>query len=584
MDCRMQITMQQIRVASPSETSSNGETPLANHRFELELDWLVPPENADQSAVPDHTQVRNAAEETAQEDQEDTNLASRPEPAGVPLLLPEHSDADLPSNAAMQADPLAKTGVSERIWPPLWQQNLTKNTSFRSEQGANNPNQGDNVSGSESATSIAATPQSSFENQTKPNQTATTQQDADRTLSASIVKIRAGSQDSISVLQTSARPADPIGWQSDGAKPLSPAGDAARQPQSDVIHSPQTRPRVMPGGDLPLQVTGSQIPGQAPPGASTTDESGGLTPVRGKDSVFALDPQLLTSKPTVVAHAVPPPQGDAAKIRVPAWKDIARLPSNPPSASLTNPSSDSGNAKATLNEPFPLVDAGGRSNASNAAAPVDTSGPGAANRLHGDISHPATSLSKLSAPLAAPVPADQNLAFQGLSPDLGLEGQEQRTVQVLIHVPATASVPTTQIQQVHALPAYQQTAQQIIDAARGKVPATTEVILAPEELGRLRFEIATLDDRLTVRLFIERPDTLDLMKRQSDQLLAELRQAGFSQANLSFSGWAQGQSGAPWSQAADTPRPAHDASSDAPSAPTGVPGQLSPTGRLHIRL
>lgn len=61
--------------------------------------------------------------------------------------------------------------------------------------------------------------------------------------------------------------------------------------------------------------------------------------------------------------------------------------------------------------------------------------------------------------------------------------------------------------------------------------------LSPEDLGRLRFEMTTTGDRLHITLFVERGDTMDLLRRNADQLLSDLRQSGFGQASLSFGNW-----------------------------------------------
>lgn len=199
-------------------------------------------------------------------------------------------------------------------------------------------------------------------------------------------------------------------------------------------------------------------------------------------------------------------------------------------------------------------------------------------------------LHKAAAPASGQLAAQFSLSPHSAPLETGLEGQVQHSA--LSQVPAHATALTSPTLPsgappplVHAPPPYQQTAQQIIGTAQGKVPPITELTLAPEELGRLRFEIATQDDHLTVRLFIERPDTLDLMRRQSDQLLSELRQAGFAQASLSFSGWGHGQNHTARAQAAG--RALEAGAESSPALPVPPPAQTpltSATGRLHIRL
>jgi hypothetical protein len=72
-----------------------------------------------------------------------------------------------------------------------------------------------------------------------------------------------------------------------------------------------------------------------------------------------------------------------------------------------------------------------------------------------------------------------------------------------------------------------------------------ELILAPEELGRVRVDFDASGDAMRVVLTAEQPDTLALLRRHSDQLILELRQAGYAQPTLSFGQWgasSQGQS------------------------------------------
>jgi len=60
--------------------------------------------------------------------------------------------------------------------------------------------------------------------------------------------------------------------------------------------------------------------------------------------------------------------------------------------------------------------------------------------------------------------------------------------------------------------------------------------LRPDDLGTLRFEMTQTDKGLHIHLAVDHPQTLDLLRRQGDQLLADLRQAGFAGASLSFAG------------------------------------------------
>jgi len=96
---------------------------------------------------------------------------------------------------------------------------------------------------------------------------------------------------------------------------------------------------------------------------------------------------------------------------------------------------------------------------------------------------------------------------------------------------------------------------------------SVEVTLAPEELGRVTMTIASGDGGLTLTLVAERPETLDLMRRNIDQLAQEFRDLGFGTLNFAFSHDGKAQQGAPEPENADEGDKA---------APAGV-ATISPT-------
>ena len=104
-----------------------------------------------------------------------------------------------------------------------------------------------------------------------------------------------------------------------------------------------------------------------------------------------------------------------------------------------------------------------------------------------------------------------------------------------------------------------------------------ELVLRPEELGRVRFELRGEGDRLMVTLTADRPETMDLLRRHLPDLLAELEQAGYGGASLDF-----GQPGhsdrPPPTEAAQAVRAATDLSEPLPPQP-GLTG----SGGLDLR-
>ena len=59
-----------------------------------------------------------------------------------------------------------------------------------------------------------------------------------------------------------------------------------------------------------------------------------------------------------------------------------------------------------------------------------------------------------------------------------------------------------------------------------------EVVLNPVELGRVTLLLGAEGDPGHLGLYVERPETADLIRRHSDQLLRELRENGMPEARL----------------------------------------------------
>lgn len=59
-----------------------------------------------------------------------------------------------------------------------------------------------------------------------------------------------------------------------------------------------------------------------------------------------------------------------------------------------------------------------------------------------------------------------------------------------------------------------------------------ELRLSPEELGPVRLTLRQVDGQMTVMITVERPETLDLMRRHVDQLLQDMRSIGYASVRL----------------------------------------------------
>ncbi|WP_078059000.1 flagellar hook-length control protein FliK [Tropicimonas marinistellae] len=75
-------------------------------------------------------------------------------------------------------------------------------------------------------------------------------------------------------------------------------------------------------------------------------------------------------------------------------------------------------------------------------------------------------------------------------------------------------------------------AAQIAEITRNVADGKLEVRLSPEELGRLSISFSARDTGLAVTILAERPETVELVRRNVDSLMQELRDQGFGQLSV----------------------------------------------------
>ena len=88
-----------------------------------------------------------------------------------------------------------------------------------------------------------------------------------------------------------------------------------------------------------------------------------------------------------------------------------------------------------------------------------------------------------------------------------------------------------------------QVAGQIFDAVRQTPNRPVDIALSPEELGKVRLSVATNDTGIVVNVLAERPETLDLLRRNIDQLGEAFQELGFADIAFSFAGGEQASTG-----------------------------------------
>ncbi len=116
---------------------------------------------------------------------------------------------------------------------------------------------------------------------------------------------------------------------------------------------------------------------------------------------------------------------------------------------------------------------------------------------------------------------------------------------------------------------------------------TLELNLPDAELGQVRMELSRSGDILRVVVAAERTETLELLRRNSETLVADLRQAGLGEASLSFGNWQQGARNTDSYTAAaitDDPIPAQIGTGDGFSTASVIWAPAEGRGRLHIRI
>ena len=133
---------------------------------------------------------------------------------------------------------------------------------------------------------------------------------------------------------------------------------------------------------------------------------------------------------------------------------------------------------------------------------------------------------------------------------------------------AAPTITTTVLQNPVSLPGLAQHIRQ--HATPGK-PTASELSLAPEELGKLRIFMTPDGDKLRIVIQAERPETLELLRRNSESFTADLRQSGFAGASFSFGGWG------------DHPPAPQVKSQDAAVQPFGINDEIATTTKPYAR-
>jgi flagellar hook-length control protein FliK len=168
-------------------------------------------------------------------------------------------------------------------------------------------------------------------------------------------------------------------------------------------------------------------------------------------------------------------------------------------------------------------------------------------------------------------------------------GQDVRLYPTEPTLPQTWEGTPVQAQQASATarPVFvPQIAAQLGEALRQMPNRPVDIALSPEELGRVRLSVTTSEAGVVVNVLAERQETLDLLRRNIDQLGEEFRDMGFDDIAFSFAGGAntstdRGDNSSPFEQTNAT---AEVDLGDTPAAQPLTPIALGSLAGLDLRL
>ena len=384
---------------------------------------------------------------------------------------------------------------------------------------------------------------------------------------------------------------------------------------SDIAPPATQRPDApLPGSALPTQPP--QIAGgqpdmalqNAPQQTSPTPHAHGS---KGPNSLSssAEDPTMQLSRPSrlrtfpaavarsALAEPVPIPASDAASVRtVPPVAPVFDASDDPSEHWPKTHAPHLPLAKVTAAQPL-------RGSGTTPAPAVDLLG--GQTRPAEPISHHVISTDARPLPAAPsqipPPPTPQVLAAYTTAAPLAASG------------PTTAAVPETPPDLLELPIARAPDAAPLAPASRSVAPvipgATPEhvaaqlsqiaqntalhrrdILLHPEELGRVRMNLSAQDSAVHVAIMVERPETLDLMRRYITQLSSEFRDLGYDDVSFDFA--QSGEDAAAQDAEADTQ--GHDATearaASAPASPHGTdtavaqPTSNQTNGTLDLRI
>lgn len=346
-------------------------------------------------------------------------------------------------------------------------------------------------------------------------------------------------------------------------EPISVVAEPGARPMDGAPLSDDQRP-----GSAQIGASGPRLFGASGvvPGLADMADEGLVVPARHRVPAAA--------SAATAPRGLPPPLSERSTGPLAAAAIAAQAATPPPPPATTSSAAAALMPIMTvLKMPEPVAAASGRS-----ATPA-TSGPRVASPVPARL--PTLAVAPPQAGFSTAL-ADVMMAVSDpvdlVDPALG--APEQRASALPVITSASPLAPATPGQDIP-----RQIAIQIAQAAEGGpggTRGTVELSLSPEELGRVRLRLHPSEAGLSVTITADRPETLDLMRRNIDLLAREFLDIGYEGAQFDFAqsgqGTDDGQSAPP-----EGANPARNAERAATAQPERS-GRLMLGDQLDIRL
>jgi hypothetical protein len=375
--------------------------------------------------------------------------------------------------------------------------------------------------------------------------------------------------------------------------PKAAAGQVQGNPLS-ASPSPAALPHPAEAPSSAARLVAQDAPGTDPEPAVSPAGPGALRPmpstsVGSDDPVVKLDPPVIRDipvppAPPPMALSLPDPVGDPDSPTPPLAPAPAPVAADndrpvPPTAGFWE--------RFFTGQPTPFLAAIGTGPATD-ILPLPSGLTAGAAPARPDIAPPAIDLRLAPEVLtgtapAGPVPVTVVMGPTAMPPVVfalpaGLMPDESRSGGEAA-VTAPLFLPSGPIQPVSGSPTQTMglpvplIAAQLTAALSQNPSGVTELALSPEELGPVRLRLepdSSNPDRMVVLISVERPETLDLFRRNAGELAEALRAAGYAGADIGFS-QGQGQDASQGqSPRADPEIASHIEETKPPSAPRRV--------------